>query len=212
VALCWGFTVATIAQALGGVSADLNPAITLSCMVAGKIPVVKAGMYILMQCLGALAGVSLLKAVTPDSIEGEWGITKLAPGVTPIQGCVIEIISTFMLCFTVFSVNDENRNEVKGSVPLAVGICVAAVVMCSGPLTGASLNPARSLGPSIVSGNFEDHWVYWIGPILGAVAAGLIYTHVFRALRPDEVEALEGEQQLRQREREAKDNVGSPAV
>lgn len=81
-----------------------------------------------------------------------------------------------------------------------------------GPLTGASLNPARSLGPSIIAGHFDDHWVYWLGPVAGGVIAALVYEHVFRQLRPDEVEALEAEMQLRQREREAKENGGSPAV
>lgn len=69
--------------------------------------------------------------MTPDSVEGNWGVTQLAPGITPIQGCIIEIVSTFVLVFTAFSVNDENRRDVKGSTPLAMGICVCAIVMCS---------------------------------------------------------------------------------
>lgn len=97
------------------------------------------------------------QAVTPDSIEGAWGQTQLAPGITPIQGCLIEAISTFVLTFTAFSATDENRKDVKGmiastltfhlpsydnckysyfglvlgSVPLAIGICICAIVMCS---------------------------------------------------------------------------------
>jgi len=212
VALCWGFTVATCAQALGGVSADMNPAVTLAMLAAGKISIVKALMYILIQCLGALAGTSLLKAVTPDDVSGQWGITALAPGITPIQGFGIEYISTFILVLTVFSVNDENRTDVKGSVPLAIGLCVASVVMCSGPFTGASLNPARSLAPSIIAGHFDNHWIYWLGPIGGAVSAALLYTYVFRALRPDEIETLEAEMQLKQREQEAKESGANPSV
>ncbi|ODN03843.1 Aquaporin AQPAn.G [Orchesella cincta] len=212
VALCWGFTVATCAQALGGVSCDINPAVTLACAVAGKIPIVKALMYVLIQCLGALAGTSLLKAITPDDVVGDWGITALAPGITPIQGFTIEVISTFILVLTVFSVNDENRTDVKGSVPLAIGLCVASLVMCSGPFTGASLNPARSLAPSIIAGHFDNHWLYWLGPITGACSASLLYTYVFRALRPDEIEKLEAEMQLKQREQEAKEAGGNPSV
>jgi len=212
IALCWGFTVATLVQALGGVSCDINPAVTLASLVTGKIPIVKAVMYILIQCLGALAGTSLLKAVTPDSVEGNWGVTQLAAGVTPIQGCMIEIVSTFVLVFTAFSVNDENRKDVKGSVPLAIGLCVGAIVMCSGPLTGASLNPARSLAPSIIAGHFDNHWIYWVGPMVGAMTGGVLYQNVFRQLRPDEIEALEAETQLRRQEREAKENGSVPPV
>lgn len=102
--------------------------------------------------------VTYTQAVTPDSIEGAWGQTQLAPGITPIQGCLIEAISTFVLTFTAFSATDENRKDVKGmsihilkpfhlhsydnceysyfglvlgSVPLAIGICICAIVMCS---------------------------------------------------------------------------------
>lgn len=81
-----------------------------------------------------------------------------------------------------------------------------------GPLTGASLNPARSLGPSIIAGHFDNHWIYWLGPIVGGMSAALIYQNIFRQLRPDEVEALEAENQLRRQEREAKENGTAPPV
>lgn len=85
-------------------------------------------------------------------------------------------------------------------------------IFLQGPLTGASLNPARSLGPSIIAGHFDNHWIYWLGPIVGGMSAALIYQNIFRQLRPDEVEALEAETQLRRQEREAKENGTAPPV
>lgn len=74
------------------------------------------------------------------------------------------------------------------------------------------MNPARSLAPSILTGNFDSHWVYWVGPIVGAICAGVLYQNIFRQLRPEELEAIEAESQLRRQEREAKENGTSPPV
>jgi len=188
VALCWGFTIATLAQSLGNVSCDINPAVTIACLVTGRTTLLKSILYIIAQCLGALGGIYVLKLVMPDSVMGNWAVTKLAVGVTPLQGFVIEAIATFLLVFTVFSGTDERRTDVKGSVPLSIGLCVAGIILYAGPLTGASLNPARTLGPSVLAGHFEHHWVYWFGPISGGLIGGLLYHHVFRVkVEKDEV-------------------------
>ncbi|CAL8088091.1 unnamed protein product [Orchesella dallaii] len=159
IALCWGFTIATLAQTLGNISCDINPAVTLACLATGRTTIVKCIVYIIAQCLGALGGIGMLKLLMPDSVMGNWAITKLALGVTPLQGFLIEVVCTFLLVFTVFSASDERRTDLKGSVPLSIGLCVAGIILFAGPLTGASLNPARSLGPSVFAGHFENHWV-----------------------------------------------------
>jgi len=203
VGLCWGLTVATLAQALGHVSGcHMNPAVTLACLVTGKLQLVKAVLYIIVQCVGAMVGTAILKALTPETIKGDWGITTLADGVTPLQGFGIEFIATFVLIMVIFGATDDNRTDVKGSAPLAIGLCVTALVLFCGPWTGASLNPARSLGPSVVAGHWDNHWVYWIGPIAGAIAAATLYHQIFRALSPLEVASVQAEEDLK-KERES---------
>jgi len=92
---------------------------------------------------------------------------------------------------------------VKGSGALSIGLALAGLILYGGPLTGAGINPARALGPCVIVGKFEDHWVYWLGPIGGGIVAAAIYQHVFRALRPDEVEAAESKRDKKIREMEA---------
>ncbi|ODM87785.1 Aquaporin [Orchesella cincta] len=126
------------------------------------------------------SGASLLSAFYFHLRQLELGVNKLASVLNPLQGCLIEAISTFLLVFVIFASTDGGRKDLKGSAALAIGLCVPAVALFAGPLTGCSLNPARTLAPSIAAGHFENHWVYWIGPLLGGVVAGLLYHHVFR--------------------------------
>jgi len=206
IGLCWGLTVATLAQTLGHVSGcHMNPAVTLAMMVTGKIQLIKAGLYIVVQCVGAMIGAAVLKALTPDTVT-DWGVTKIAKELTPPQGFGIEFLSTFVLLMVIFAVSDENRDDVQGSKPLAIGLTITALIYLGGPLTGTSLNPARSLGPAIVSNYWTDHWVYWIGPIAGAITAATLYQQLFRALSIEEVAAIQAEEDTKQRDNETKES------
>ncbi|XP_021967005.1 aquaporin AQPAn.G isoform X3 [Folsomia candida] len=208
IGLCWGMTVATLAQTLGHVSGcHMNPAVSLAMMVTGKLQLIKAGLYIGAQCIGAMMGAAVLKALTPDEIVGDWGITKLGPGVTPLQGFGIEFVATFVLLMVIFGATDENRTDLKGSAPLAIGLCITALVLFCGPFTGASMNPARTLGPSVVASHFDNHWVYWIGPISGAITAAVLYHQIFRAFSPEEVATIQAEEDIKKREGDAKEGA-----
>lgn len=184
-AICWGFVIATLGQTLGTYSCDINPAVTLAFLATGKTNVVKAILYIIVQCIGCTVGAALLKGLLPDGIQGRFGITRIAPGVEVWQGLLIEIFITCLLVMTVFGSGDGKRKDLKGSMPVSVGFCAASIILSTSPYTGASMNPARTLGPCIVEGNFDNHWVYWVGPICGGVLGGLIYHHVLR-VRGDE--------------------------
>jgi len=182
VALCWAFVIATLGQTLH-YSCDINPSVTLAKLATGKHAPLTALLYVPTQCLGCLAGAYALKLLLPEDIVGNFGITTVAPGVAPGKAVVIEAICTFFLVFTCFSADDEERDDLKGSKPLSIGLCVCAMIMAAGPFTAASFNPARTLGPSIVANNFDDHWVYWVGPLGGGLIGGLAYHFVFRLRR-----------------------------
>lgn len=187
VALAFGITIATMAQAFGHVSGcHLNPAVTIGMFAAGKISLVKAACYVVTQLIGAICGAGLLEALTPTQFHNSMGVTSLHPSLTPAQGFGIEFFTTFSLVIVVFGVCDPNRTDIKGSAPLAIGLTVSTGILATGVYTGGSMNPARSFGPAVVSNQWAAHWVYWAGPIVGGVVAALLYQKAFRARSPHE--------------------------
>lgn len=187
VALTWGFTVASLAQSLGHVSGcHMNPAVTLAFLSTRKIELVKAGLYIVVQCIASIVAIGVLKALTPEDVKGGFGTITVSSSLTSLQGFGIEFILTFILVFVVFSVSDEHRTDIGGSTPLAIGCCIITLIFFGANLTGAGLNPARVLGPAVVQGFWDFHWIYWVGPIGGGITAGTVYEHVFRNLSPEE--------------------------
>lgn len=104
----------------------------------------------------------------------------LASGVNAFQGVVWEIIITFGLVYTVYATAADPKKGSLGTIaPIAIGFIVGANILAAGPFSGGSMNPARSFGPAVVSGNFADNWIYWVGPLIGGGLAGLIYGDVF---------------------------------
>lgn len=188
IALAFGVTVATMAQSIGHVSGcHINPAVTAGLLVGQKIGLVKALLYVVSQCLGAVLGAGLLKVFYPSSIviktPGFLGLTGLAPGVSAGQGFGIEFFITFVLVLVVFgsAADDIAAKNTKGSAPLAIGLSITTCHLYAVPLTGASMNPARTFGPAVLAMNFTNHWVYWLGPILGGVCASIVYNMILKA-------------------------------
>ena len=104
----------------------------------------------------------------------------MAAGVGAVQGVVTEIIITFGLVYTVYATAADPKKGSLGTIaPIAIGFIVGANILAAGPFSGGSMNPARSFGPAVVSGDFHDHWIYWVGPLIGGGLAGLIYGNVF---------------------------------
>jgi len=171
-------------QCVGHISGGhLNPAVTLAMLATGRIGLIKSLLYIVAQCLGAIAGAGILKSLTPDSLHHSLGQTTVNPQLNPVQGFGVEFLITFVLVFVIFAVTDDNRSDITGSVPLIIGLTVSTCHLFAIPYTGSSMNSARAIGPAVISGTWENHWVYWLGPCGGGVAAGILYHTVFAAKR-----------------------------
>ena len=177
VALAHGLVIVVFIYAYGHISGThINPAVTLGLLIAGEIEFVAAIGYWVVQFLGGILGAVLLNALLPN--PGDLGVTILSEGVTPVQGLVTEIVLTFFLVNTIF--NTAVSGKAGNFAGLAIGVTLVFCILMGGPLTRASLNPARTLGPAIVSGNYADIWLYFVGPFIGALLAAFLYIGVLK--------------------------------
>jgi aquaporin Z len=186
VAFAHGLVVLGFAYAYGHISGThINPAVTLGVWAAGKIETPRALSYIVFQIAGGILAAFTLAWVLGGTGTG-LGATHLAHdlqvkdvtiNITPLVGVVLEAILTFFLVNAVMNAGISGKATIPGG--LAIGLTLTFSILMGGPLTGASLNPARSIGPAMATGNFTDLWVYLVGPILGGVAAGLLYRTVY---------------------------------
>ncbi|XP_044076583.1 aquaporin-4 isoform X2 [Siniperca chuatsi] len=180
ISLCFGLSIATMVQCFGHISGGhINPAVTAAMVVTRKLSLAKALFYVVAQCLGAITGAGILYLVTPAAVRGSLGVTTVNSGISLGHGLLVELLITFELVFTVFATCDPKRTDLGGSAGLAIGFAVAIGHLFAIPYTGASMNPARSFGPAMVTLNFENHWVYWVGPILGGILAAGLYEYLY---------------------------------
>jgi aquaporin Z len=175
IALTFGLVVLAMIYALGDISGcHINPAVTLGFVAARRMPIAKAGGYIAAQLVGALLASLLLRLLFPSN-EG-LGIT--VPAGEPDQfwrSLVLEGVLTFILMFVVISVSTGAKE--KGiTAGIAIGAVIALESLFAGPITGASMNPARSLAPALVTGKLGAVWIYIVGPIAGALLAVPFYS------------------------------------
>jgi MIP family channel proteins len=184
VAAVFGSTVASVVLTLGRFSgAHINPAVSVGSAVAGLLRRELFIPYLAFQLLGALlAGICLRILFGAGGLGTHLGSTELAAGVTPVEGVVLEIAGTFFLALSALIAGTSVRSPAKQA--LLVGGTLFVLILFIGPLTGASFNPARSLGPSLLSGYLSGQIIYYVGPVLGAACAGL----VFGLLRKDRAE------------------------
>lgn len=188
VALAHGLILALMVTATMRISGHLNPAVTLGFLAVRRIEPMMAGLYIVAQLLGATVAAYLLKALIPsDQFMAVHGtVQEVALNVSWGQAVTLEAIATFFLEFMVFGTAVDPRAPRVGG--FAIGLTIAADILAIGPLTGASMNPARSFGPAFATGNFLSQSVYWTGPIIGSILAAVVYQHVLLRSRGEPAE------------------------
>ena len=184
IAMAHGLAIAILVSATANISGGhINPAVSIAAVLTRKISVTRGGMYVIAQVAGAILGALLLKAVIPDSLEGGLGSHAILPEIGVTGGLIVEIVLTFALVFVVFATAIDPKGP-SHLAPLAIGGAVLVIHLVAVPLTGASVNPARTIGPALAAGQWADHWVYWAGPLLGGAIASILYQLVF--MRDDE--------------------------
>lgn len=167
VAAVWGLTVMAVIYAVGDVSgAHINPAVTLGFWIARRFPGGRVIPYIASQCTGAIAASLALALLFPENRS----LGATLPAGPQMQSFALEILLTFFLMFVILSVAAGSKE--KGTMAgIAIGAVVGLEAMFAGPVSGASMNPARSLAPALVSFHFSDLWIYLTAPFLGAALA-----------------------------------------
>jgi MIP family channel proteins len=181
ISLAFGCVILVAVYALGHISgAHINPAVTCSFWIAGRFPGREVAPYVLAQLAGAIAGGFAIRAAVGDFAL----FATTQPAIPIASALVVEVLLSFLLMLVVMAVATDARvsGEVAG---LAVGFVVMGDALMGGPLTGASMNPARSFGPALATGQWNAHWIYWIGPLLGMPLAVLTYDYLRRGFSHD---------------------------
>jgi glycerol uptake facilitator protein len=190
ISLAFAIVIAVVVYGFGPVSgAHINPAVTVALAVTGRFRWSEVGPYILSQLAGgATGGLMIVAAFGARAVDFGAGGTSLAQGVSPIQGIVAEAAATFLLMFAVMATAIDTRAP-AGWAGFVIGLSVAGAILLIGPLTGGSLNPARTFGPDVAlsifggSAAWSQMWLYWLGPVIGAIAAAGLYDFLTQTRR-----------------------------
>ncbi len=187
IAFAHGLAVATMVAMTAGISGGhVNPAVTVAAAITGRMKIGPGVVYIGAQLIGAVLGALLLQVVLVGEVEGSLGAhggaSVLVDGVS--AAVVVEAVLTFVLVFTVFATAMDPRGGLGNAAPIAIGFAILIDHFVGVPLTGASMNPARSFGPGLVSGDWTGDGLDWLaiyvaGPGIGAALAGVVYMLVF---------------------------------
>jgi MIP family channel proteins len=179
VALAHGIILAVMVSALMRISGHFNPAVTLGFMITRRIEAMMAGLYIVAQLIGAIGAAFALRFTMPPTAfeAARAGGQAVSIDITASQAITLEAIATFFLVFVVFGTAVDKKAPRIGG--LAIGLTIAADILAIGPLTGGSMNPARSFGPAFASQVWEGQLIYWIGPLIGGALAALLYDRLF---------------------------------
>ncbi|GAB4859217.1 Aquaporin PIP2-7 [Ancistrocladus abbreviatus] len=198
---CGGVGILGIAWAFGGMifilvyctagisGGHINPAVTLGLFLARKVSLIRALLYMVAQCAGAICGVGLVKGFQKAHfVRYGGGANQMAAGYNKGTGLAAEIIGTFVLVYTVFSATDPKRSARDSHVPvlapLPIGFAVFMVHLATIPITGTGINPARSFGAAVIYNHdkaWDEHWIFWVGPFVGAAIAAFYHQYILRA-------------------------------
>jgi aquaporin Z len=186
IALAHATVLAVMVTALMTISgAHFNPAVTFAVWMASRINLGRAALYLVAQLLGAVAAAALVKALAP-SMAGEvtsYGVPRIAGDITLTKAMFIEAVLTLFLVSAVFGTAVSSEAPKVGG--FGIGLVLLFDILVGGPLTGAAMNPARAFGPALIANDWHGHAAYWIGPLLGAAVATIIWAKI---LLPSELE------------------------
>ncbi|MGH9776032.1 MAG: MIP family channel protein [Candidatus Acidiferrales bacterium] len=183
IAAAHGLAIGLMVTAVGHVSGGhFNPAVTIAFWVTKKMGTIQSLLYWIAQLAGAVAAAYLLRYLIPDSV---WtavalGTPSLAPEFTRLPAILLEAAMTFLLVFVIFGVAADPKGAAKNVAGIAIGLTITMDILLGGPFTGAAMNPARAFGPALAIGHhWQNHGVYWVGPLIGGVLAGWLYNSLF---------------------------------
>lgn len=182
VALAHGLAIAVMIGAAGHVSGGFfNPAVTLGAYISRAITLRDAGAYWIAQLAGGTVGALLVKGMFPSTYgfsTAHGGTPALGPDVSVGMGIGLEAFMTFLLVWVVLGAGVDARDSIGKVAGMFIGLTITIDILMGGGLTGAAMNPARAFGPALVSGTWTNQLVWWVGPLLGAAVAGLLYSRV----------------------------------
>jgi MIP family channel proteins len=161
-----------------GSGAQVNPAVTIGLLVARKIGGKEAALYIICQLIGAIIGAAFVYVMFGSAMSAS---VTLPSDNNVMRAFVLETVMTFTLVYVVLATTTAKNFKIASLAGVAIGFTLGFNVIFGGSITGGSLNPARSFGPALITGNFDYNWLYWIAPILG----GIIAAGVYKALHKD---------------------------
>jgi aquaporin Z len=183
VGLAHGLAIGLMIMAAGHISGGhFNPAVTIGMIATRRIEPATGGFYIVSQLLGALAGTLGILATFPESMRDvvNLGVPAVGGGYSTGNALVAEIITTFFLMMVIYGVAVDQRSA-KTVGGLAIGLTITMDIFATGAISGAAMNPARWFGPAIIGGNWDDFWIWIVGPIVGAIAAAYLFNDVLLA-------------------------------
>jgi MIP family channel proteins len=187
IAIAQGVAFSIMVTAVGHISGGhLNPAVTIGFWVTKRLTTFQSLAYWAAQLLGGIAAGYLLVAILPDTV---WrpvflGVTDLAPDFVRWHGMLLEAVMTFFLVFVVFATAVDAKGAYNKIAGFAIGLVVTIDLLIGGAFTGGSMNPARTFGPALAAHHWQNHGVYWVGPLFGGVLAGVIYDRLFLRDQP----------------------------
>jgi aquaporin Z len=189
IALAHGLALSVAVSAFGGISgAHFNPAVTIGFLSTGRIAMPLAVLYIVSQLVGATVAAAACKFIFPAAAVEAAKLGIPLPGgewVTITILLTTEFILTFLLVAAIFGTAVDERGKAVKIGGFGIGLTVTFDILCGGPVTGASMNPARSFGPAMVYAHFDLHWCYWAAPVAGAIAAALVYHYALLEQKRD---------------------------
>lgn len=188
IALAHGLAIGIMVTAIGHVSGGhFNPAVTIGFWVTKRMGTLQSLFYWIAQLLGAVAAAYALVAIVPESIWRPVALGTpdlLRPDFTRLHGMLLEGVMTFFLVFVVFATAVDAKGAFNKIAGFAIGLTITMDILFGGPFTGASMNPARTFGPALAAHHWANHGVYWAGPLLGGVIAGVVYDRIFLRDQP----------------------------